>query len=125
MNLQEMKYLRTTLATDWPSEEPWQVRVFKTILFLIPNANPEYDSKLHLVKKWLVEFVEEEGELVPWREIGLDASGEFVLAGPDYRNYGFWCDTKMTFESFNGEETSKEEFESIWKLTWVQELQID
>lgn len=29
-------------------------------MFFIPNANPRYDSKMHLVKKWLVEFIEED-----------------------------------------------------------------
>lgn len=116
-----MKYLSTTLATDWPSEEPWQVKVFKRIFFFIPNANPDYDSKIHLVKKWMVEFQEVEGELVPWREIGLDANGNNVVAGPDKRNHCFWCDTNMKFEDFDGDEINKEEFERIWKLTGVKE----
>ena len=52
---------------------------------------------MHLVKKWFIEFVEEEGELTPWREIALDANGKVVFAGPDKKNYGFWLDTNMKY----------------------------
>lgn len=114
-----MKYIITSLSTDWPEKEPWQVGVIKTILFFIPKANLGYDSKMYLVKKWLIEFVEEDGELKPWREIALDADGNIVFAGPDKKNYGFWLDTNMKYEDFKGESIDKDVFERYWSLSGV------
>jgi len=120
-----MKYLKTTMATDWPEKEPWKVKVIKTILFFIPKANPDYDSKMHLVKNWLIEFVEEEGDLVPWREIALDSTGDIVFAGPDKKNYGFWLDANMSFKDFKGEPIDKDYFEKYWRLSGVEALKIE
>lgn len=117
-----MKYLSTSMATDWSEKEPWQVKVIKTILFFIPKANPGYDSKMHLVKKWFIEFVEEEGELKPWREIALDTMGKVVFAGPDKKNYGFWLDANMKYEDFQGDPIDKEEFERYWSISGVEAL---
>lgn len=113
------------MATDWPEKEPWQVKVIKTILFFIPKANPYYDSKMHLVKNWLIEFVEEEGDFIPWREIALDSAGNIVFAGPDKKNYGFWLDSDMKFEDFKGESIDKDDFERFWKLSGTEALKID
>lgn len=113
------------MATDWTKKEPWQVKVIKSILFFVPKANPGYDSKMHLVKKWLIEFIEEEGELTPWREIALDNNKNVVFAGPDKMNYGFWIDTNMKYEDFEGEPIDKIEFERYWSLSGVKALKID
>jgi hypothetical protein len=121
----KMKYLATSMATDWPEKEPLKVKVIKTILFFIPKANPGYDSKMHLVKKWLIEFDEEDGKLLPLREIGLGSNGTPVFAGPDKKNYGFWLDTNMKYEDFDGEPVAKDEFERIWKLTGVEAIEIE
>lgn len=118
-----MKYLSTTMASDWPEKEPFQVKVWRTILFFIPRANLGYDSKMYLVKKWLIEFTEEDGGLMPWREIALDIDGNIVFAGPDKTNYGFWLDTNMKYEDFDGEPIDKDEFEKHWSLSGVEELQ--
>ena len=117
-----MKYISTTMATDWPEKEPWKSKVLKTILFFIPKANPGYEPKMHLVKKWLIEFEEEDGKLLPWREIGMDSNGTPVFAGPDKKNYGFWLDTNMKFEEFEGETIDKDEFERVWKSTGVEAI---
>lgn len=117
-----MKYLITSLATDWPEKEPWQFRIIRKILFFIPRANFEYDSKMHLVKKWLIEFVEDDGELLPWREVALDAGGNVVFAGPDKKNYGFWLDTNMKYKDFKGEPIDKEVFDRYWALSGVEEV---
>ena len=120
-----MKYISTNMATDWPVKEPWQSKVLKTILFFIPKANPGYEPKIHLVKKWLIEFEEEDGKLLPWREIGLDSNGTPVIAGPDKENYGFWLDTNMEYKDFEGEPIDKDEFEKVWKLTGIEAIKID
>jgi hypothetical protein len=108
-----MRYLRTRLATDFePVSLPIGVRVLRKVLFFVPDANPDYDPKLHLVREWLIEF-DDEGH--PDREIGLDAHGVPIVAGPDDRNYGFWLDTNMRFSDFAGEPIEKESFEVVWK----------
>lgn len=81
------------------------------MLFFIPKANPDYDDKMHLVQEWLVEF-DESGN--PGREIGLSEIGRPILAGPDSRNYGFWLDTNMTIDDFEGIEVSQECFARNW-----------
>lgn len=113
------------MATNWPEKEPWQIRLIRMVFFFIPRANPGYDSKMYLVEKWLIEFLEEDGNLVPWREIALDAKDNIVFAGPDKRNYGFWLDTDMKFEDFEGKLINKDEFESYWSLSGVENLKIE
>lgn len=106
-----MRFIKTTLATDWPAAQSRDNRfVARVIKAFIPEANPDY--ALHLVREWLIEF-DDSG--LPGREIGLDASGLPVLAGPDDRNYGFWLDTNMRFQDFNGDEVTAEVFESAWR----------
>lgn len=119
-----MIYLSTTMATNWNQKEPFKIKLLRTFLFFIPRSNPDYHSKMHLVKKWLIEFTEEEGELLPWREIALGENDELFFAGPDKKNYGFWLDTNMKFEDFEGELIDKEEFERIWKISGVTEFKI-
>jgi len=48
-----MKYLKTTLATDWEEGKSLSQRVLETVLFFVPKSNPGYESKLHLVKEWI------------------------------------------------------------------------
>ena len=110
-----MKYISTTIATDWPKNDSWQVKTLKTIFFFIPKANPDYEHKIHLVKKWLIEFIEVENQLLPYREIGLDINGSLIIAGPDERNYGFWSDSNISFSDISGLEISKDNFESYWE----------
>ena len=117
-----VKFLKTSMATDWTEQQTQKMKWINKILFFIPKSNPRYDSKIHLVEKWLIEFVEEDGELIPWREIALDISGNIVFAGPDKKNYGFWLDTNMKYEDFSGENIDKGEFEKYWNLSRVNEI---
>ena len=118
-----MRYLRTTLATDWPEENAsWQIRVQKKFLFFVPEANPDYEAKLCFIREWFVEF-DENGR--PGREIGLDQNGEPVLGGPDDKNYGFWLDTNMTFSDFEGSEIEVELFEAAWARIFGDPASID
>lgn len=110
------------MATDWPNKESWQIKTIRILFFFIPKANPRYDSKMHLVKKWLIEFESDEGKLAPLREIALDTKGNVVFAGPDKRNYGFWLDTNMKYEDFDGEPIDKDEFERYWSLSGVETI---
>lgn len=107
-----MPYLRTRLATNFPEKRSFGEKFIRVVLFFIPRAIPDYEPKLHLVREWVVECGES-GE--PWREVGLDATGEPVVSGPDDWNYGFWCDTNAKREDLKGEPITREEFEEQWR----------
>lgn len=95
------------MATDWDEcRGGWLSRVFGSL-----RANPDYDRVMHLLNSWLVEF-DKEG--LPGREIGLDVKGNVLFFGPDDTNYGFWLDTNLKLEDFEGEEVDIKEFEDIW-----------
>lgn len=107
-----MPFLRTTLATDWkpPTRlERWLRPV---------TANPGYVDRMHRVRSWLIEF-DDEG--MPGREIGLDADGAIVLAGPDRENDGFWLDTNMRLQDFPGEPVAEADFEALWRAAGVDD----
>ncbi len=120
-----MRYLRTNEATDWPKENRWKEKLINVILFFVPRANPDYENKMYLVKSWLIEFVENEGELIPWREIALDKEDKPIFAGPSERNYGFWLDTNMKYEDFDGDPVNKDEFERYWNQSGVVAIDIE
>ena len=88
------RFIRTRKATDWPEHEPkstrwdafWE-RLLSVLFFWAPVANPNYEPIMHQVVEWLIEFPEED-PTHPWREIGLDANGVPVLAGPTVRTTG-------------------------------------
>ena len=107
------QYLRTRVGTGCPAHtNPGRFsRLVHALLFLIPVANPDYEAMLPLVAEWLIEF-DDNGD--PWREIGLDANGEPVLAGPNEREYGFWLDTGMRLPDFAGDAVAREDFEALW-----------
>jgi hypothetical protein len=110
-----VKYLRTTLATNWKLEKSLSQLVIEKVLWFIPKANPDYEGKLHLVKEWLIEF-DENG--LPDREIGLAQNGEFVLAGPNPNNYGFWLDSNMEYKDITGVNCTSEAFNKLWQEVW-------
>jgi len=110
------RYLSTSLATNWTvdpgnghSLPQW---ILGRVLSFLPKANPTYEEKFPQVKSWLIEF--EDGHL-PAREIGLDAEGRPILHGPTGVDYGFWLDTDMTYDDFEGSPISKEQFENFWE----------
>ena len=117
-----MKYLSTTKATGWPVKESFVSRLIQKVLFFIPKANPDYEPKIHLVSKWLIEFIENEGEFLPCREIGLDPNNNIVLDGPNKRNYGFWLDTNMNYNDFEKNTIEKEEFEYYWNKSGIESI---
>lgn len=65
---------------------------------------------------WYIEFNDDD---LPWREIGLDSDGAPVLAGPSRQDYGFWLDTNMCFNDFEGELIEQGEFEAKWQQSGV------
>lgn len=105
--MQQVRFIRTQLATGWsvPGDG-----LFAKLLRRV-SANPDYERHLHRVAEWFVEF-DENG--CPGREVGLDAAGKPVIAGPDDENYGFWLSTNMRFGDFKGDRITQEAFEEKW-----------
>ena len=90
-----MTVIETTLAANF-SEPSLGLRVATRVLKLVlPTANPDFEGLYSKVVKWWVE-IDPAG--VPQRELGFDAAGETVVAGPFGRNMGFWTDSHMVFE---------------------------
>ena len=107
-----MPFIRTELGTDFtePSGR------FGRLLSSIDTANPSYRGKYHFIRSWLIEF-DNDGQ--PRREIGLDANGFIVVAGPSDNDYGFWLDTNMQYADFVGDTITEEQFEAVWATTGV------
>ena len=103
-------FLRTKIATDW--DDPIsESALAKLLRRLLPEANPSYREKMHLVDAWYIEL---SNDGLPYREIGVDANGTPVFAGPSSTDYGFWLDTNMTLSDFEGVEVDKQEFDFFW-----------
>lgn len=52
---------------------------------------------------------------MPQRELGFDAVGETIVAGPIEGNMGFWTDSPMVFEVAEHKMiVPSDEFESAW-----------
>ena len=106
-----MEFFRTRIGTDFHKPAGLWERLLARF-----SSNPGYREKLHLVHTWLIEF-DDSGN--PWREIGLDAAGQVVVAGPSASNYGFWLDTNMQRQDFTGERVTAEYFEQMWASSGV------
>lgn len=100
------------LSVKWVKPSGW----FGRMLLSIDTANPSYKGKLHHIRSWMIEF-DETGS--PWREIGLDADGAIVVAGPSDKDYGFWLDTTTQYAEFVGETVTQEKFEVLWDASGV------
>lgn len=108
-----MQFIRTTKATGWKQQIPSSVeRLARALFSFIPKANPGYESKLHLVHEWLIEF-DDKG--LPNREIGITQNGTPVIAAPNKENYGFWLDANMSIADFCDTPLTRDEFETAWK----------
>ena len=108
-------YLRTKLATDW-AEPAGDGLLIKVMRSFIPEANPGYRDKMHLIDSWYIEF-DEQG--LPGREVGVDAAGQTIVAGPSSVDYGFWLDTNMRFSDFDCDEIEKHVFEALWEQAGI------
>ena len=109
-----MRYIRTKLGTNY-SDAPESSLLGKFVEKCLEGLNPNPDYDHSLVCEWLIEL---DGNNCPGREIGLDSDGSPVLAGPNDRNYGFWHDTNMLFDDFEGSSISPIEFNEKWDA-WV------
>ena len=91
-------------------------RIVKTLLFFIPEANPEYNELIEDVAEWQIEI--DPSNNLPTREIGKDFNDEVILIMPYRDNYGYWTDNNITLDYFKNhfEATNldKEEFDRNW-----------
>ncbi|MFC6860381.1 hypothetical protein ACFQHQ_13405 [Zunongwangia atlantica 22II14-10F7] len=82
----------------------------------IPKANPDFDDKIKLVEKWIVEFDNKTG--IPEREIGMDKNGRIIVKMPFGNNYGYWTDNNLLLADFKNHfettEIRQESFENYW-----------
>lgn len=85
---------------------------------IIPKANPDFENKINLVEKWIIELDNETG--IPEREIGMDKAGRIIVKMPFKNNYGYWTDNNLLladFKShFKNSEISRDTFENYWSL---------
>ena len=109
-----MHYGITTEGTDFTAEmmSDWRVRVFKTVFFFVPRANPDNEPLYPQVRSWALELNEDGW---PQREVGLDSSGKPLFRAPDHRNTGFWPDMAIKqFSPTELQEISSEAFNDLW-----------
>ncbi len=109
-----MMYGLTKIATDFTDEviSNWRVRLFKTVFFFIPRANPDHEKLYPQVKAWALELNDDGW---PQREVGLDRSGRPLFGAPDQRNTGFWPDmAAQQFSQSDLEPLTAENFEALW-----------
>ncbi|RFN58407.1 hypothetical protein [Marixanthomonas ophiurae] len=85
---------------------------------IIPKANPDFENKIDLVEKWIVELDNETG--IPEREIGMDKNGRIIIKMPFKNNYGYWTDNNLLLTDFKNHfetsEISQDSFENYWSL---------
>jgi hypothetical protein len=104
----------TQLATDFTEQDSsgWLVRLLKTVLFLVPRANPDNEKLYPRVASWALELSDDGW---PQREVGLDAHGTPLFCAPDDRNTGFWPDmANRQFAPSEIEAMTGEAFSDLW-----------
>jgi len=112
----QTRYYETRLETRHPPPDSRE-RLLNLFLGWL-EANKGYRGNWERLDHWWVEFpADDNGE--PWREIGFDAEGVAIVAGPSRRNYGFWCDMEMTLADFQQRDehlvaVSRQDFEDAW-----------
>ena len=108
-----MDYIRTKEATGWSRADfqGWSARLLRTVLFFVPNANPDHEKLYPEVSEWLLE-IDERGR--PNREIGLNSDGQSILSAPDDKNFGLWTDSPNILDPKQYVQVTQEEFEKKW-----------
>ena len=100
------------MATDWPTKEPWQVRLLRRVLWFIPSSNPDNEPLYPRVRRWALE-INDCGK--PIREVGIGDSDVVLFRAPQGRNYGMWTDSPVTFTPNDLEPMDAAEFERLWQ----------
>lgn len=111
-----IKFTTTPADPDTKKKNRWRIKLFTTIFFFIPKANPEYDDLIDDVAEWQLEINPIDN--VPKREIGKDLNGNTILIMPWRDNYGYWTDNNITIdyfkEHYSATNINKTEFVNNW-----------
>lgn len=111
-----IKFADTPSTPETKKKNNRKAKIFKTILFFIPKANPEYDEIICDVAEWQLEI--DPTDNLPTREIGKDINGKIILIMPWRDNYGYWTDNNITIDyfkdHFKATNIDKSEFEMNW-----------
>ncbi len=106
-----MRFIATTLATKTRNAEDTHPFLAKVLRSMLPQANPDLESRFSAVRLWWVE-VDNDG--TPQREIGFGDGSRVLVACPMGENLGFWTDSPMKFEAGAYEEVDATAFEALW-----------
>jgi hypothetical protein len=92
---------------------PWSKKGFisRTLLRVVPRANPDFDNEYETVTSWWFEI--DSNNLV-CREIAFDSSGVPVAAAPLGKNFGIFTDLQSAPEGL-GTEVDTSVFEKTWQ----------
>lgn len=108
-----MFFIESTLGTGprEPETRTWQF--FERVLAAImPMANPDFGGRYGEVRKWWLE-IDETGQ--PRRELGFNAAGAVIVAGPLGENLGYWTDNEVSFKVEENPKVGAAAFESAWQ----------
>ena len=106
-----MPFIATTLGTQLLAKQQPAPLLERLLLAVIPAANPDLESRYHLVSLWWIEI---NGNGIPQREIGFDGKGVPVVVGPFEENTGFWTDSSMSFVGDEHDPVPGADFEGQW-----------
>ena len=112
-----MHVIATTLAAESRSAGSRHPLLEKVVRAIIPAANPDLEPLYGDVRLWWIE-IDQDG--TPQRELGFDASGAAIVAGPIGKNMGFWTDSPMRFLSSENELVSSQAFVQAWSSFEMQ-----
>lgn len=111
-----IKFLQTSPHAQEKIRNKKTFYLLRKLLFFIPQANPDFDSKIDDVVEWQLEI--DSDNLAPVRELGLDANQQVIVAMPSGRNFGYWTDNNLKLEDFtrlfSAVELNKAEFITNW-----------
>lgn len=115
-DFQYIKFTDTPSTPDVKKKNNRKAKILKTILFFIPESNPEYDEIICDVAEWQLEI--DPTDNLPTREIGKDINGKIILIMPWRDNYGYWTDNNITIDyfkdHFKATNIDKSEFDKNW-----------
>jgi len=99
-------------SEPWPKPTFWKLAIMKTLYAIFPKANPDFEDIYPEVRSWLLEIELPSG--LPRREVGLNETGNPIVAGPLGRNYGFWVDGPEPVEWQNYPKVDEGELQLHW-----------
>ena len=111
---QEYTYIAFDVEPDHSEKKPsiWH----KLLLKFVPEANPDFEDKISLVRTWLAEV--DNSSLLPEREIGIGDNGDVLMIMPWRNNYGYWTDNNLKLNDVHTHFDVKTITEDSFKEQW-------